>query len=483
MIRPYDPKDADAVVAVWHAAASAAHDFLPAGFHDENAETIRTVYLPAAETWVAEHEGRVAGFVSLLDTEVGGLFVAPDCQGLGLGRALLDHAVAERGALSLTVFARNPSARAFYAAYGFTVTGEGTDEATGEPVLHLGYTPADLAALGWRPHFTAQLDMDEFGTLAPVRVLTVDRSGLTVQGETLSAHVPPLPEDRGGPATVGDWLLVEPETLRPVRLLDRFSLIARRAPGAGRERQLIAANLDTLFITTSCNQDFNPARLERYLALAREAEVTPVVVLTKADLCDDPQALARQAEALLPGLMVEVLDARDPQAAGRLSPWCGKGQTVGIVGSSGVGKSTLIGTLTGQTLATQGIREDDAKGRHTTTRRQLHRLPGGGWLLDTPGMRELQLADAAEGLAEVFADITELAATCRFNDCHHQTEPGCAVQAAIEDGTLDPARLARWRKLAAEDAHNSASLAERRARDKEFGKMVKRITKGKPNRR
>ncbi len=344
-------------------------------------------------------------------------------------------------------------------------------------------TRTDLATLGWRTHFLQQLDPEEFATLSPVRVMTVDRSGLTVLGETLSAHVPPLPHEDGGPATVGDWLLVEPGTLRPVRRLDRFSLIARKAPGPDRERQLIAANLDTLFITTSCNQDFNPARLERYLALAREAGVTPVIVLTKADLCDDPQDLARQAEALLPGMMVEVLDARDPQATGRLSPWCGKGQTVGIVGSSGVGKSTLIGTLTGEALATQGIREDDAKGRHTTTRRQLHRLPGGGWLLDTPGMRELQLADAAEGLAEVFADITDLAASCRFRDCQHQTEPGCAVQAAIKDGTLDPARLARWHKLAAEDSHNSASLAERRAKDKQFGKMVKRVVKGKPNRR
>jgi len=483
MIRPYDPKDADAVVAVWHAAASAAHDFLPGGFHDENAETIRSVYLPASRTWVAEHEGRIAGFVSLLDSEVGGLFVDPAMQGRGLGRALLDRAVAERGALNLTVFARNPAARAFYAAYGFTPTGEGTDDTTGEPVLHLSYTPPDLAALGWRPHFTAQLDADEYAAFAPVRVLTINRSGLTVQGADLHGHAPPVSEARGGPATVGDWLLVDPETLRPVRLLARFSLIARRAPGSDRARQLIAANVDTLFIATSCNQDFNPARLERYLALAREAGVTPVIVLTKADLSEDPHDLTRQAEALSPDLVVETLDTRDPHAAKRLAPWCGKGQTVGIVGSSGVGKSTLIGTLTGEALATQGIREDDAKGRHTTTRRQLHRLPGGGWLLDTPGMRELQLADAAEGVAEVFSDIIDLAATCRFRDCQHQTEPGCAVQAAMKDGTLDPARLARWRKLVAEDAHNSASLAERRSRDKEFGKMVKRVTKGKPNRR
>jgi ribosome biogenesis GTPase len=186
------------------------------------------------------------------------------------------------------------------------------------------------------------------------------------------------------------------------------------------------------------------------------------------------------AAKLLPNLMVEALDARSANSAAHLAPWCTPGQTVALVGSSGVGKSTLINTLTGIThIATQGIREDDAKGRHTTTGRVLHRLPTGGWLLDTPGMRELQLTDVRSGLDEVFADIVTLADSCRFNSCQHETEPDCAVQEAISSGNLDADRLKRWRKLVAEEAYNTESLAERRSRDKVFGKMVKRVMKDK----
>ena len=178
------------------------------------------------------------------------------------------------------------------------------------------------------------------------------------------------------------------------------------------------------------------------------------------------------------GVLVECLDARDPDAVGALRPWCAAGQTVAFVGSSGVGKSTLVNTLTGVSLLeTAEIREDDARGRHTTTGRSMHRLAAGGWLLDTPGMRELRLADAAEGIADVFADITGLASTCRFTDCRHETEPGCAVRAAIESKELDPGRLVRYRKLAREEAQNTEAPYERRARVRTFGKMVKSIMK------
>jgi ribosome biogenesis GTPase len=222
------------------------------------------------------------------------------------------------------------------------------------------------------------------------------------------------------------------------------------------------------------------ARLERYLALAHEAGVTPVVVLTKADLVDDPESYADKARRLMPGLLVECLDALDPAAvSAALTPWCGLGQTVALVGSSGVGKSTLVNTLAGAGLETRGIREDDARGRHTTTGRSLHRLAGGGWLIDTPGMRELQLTDAADGIAEVFDDIATLARSCRFSDCRHDTEPECAVRAAIESGTLDAARFERYRKLASEDRRNSEALHERRARDRAFGKMARAIMKAK----
>jgi ribosome biogenesis GTPase len=218
--------------------------------------------------------------------------------------------------------------------------------------------------------------------------------------------------------------------------------------------------------------------------LAREAGVTPVVVLTKADLADAPEDYARAARSLMPGLMVETVNARDPESVAGIAAWCGVGQTVALLGSSGVGKSTLVGTLTGAgDIATQAIRDDDDKGRHTTTARSLRRLEKGGWLLDTPGMRELQLTEAAAGVEEVFEDIVALSRQCRFSDCAHDAEPGCAVQAALDAGTLDMARFNRWRKLAAEEAYNSETLSERRARDRAFGKMVRSVSREKAKRK
>lgn len=335
--------------------------------------------------------------------------------------------------------------------------------------------PTALERLGWGPAFASQIDVNALTATPPVRVVAVHRSGLQVAGDGIDEMIPPGPE-----ATVGDWLLFDRARPRSSHLLERKSLIKRRAPGTGRDVQLIAANIDTVFVVTSCNQDFNVARLERYVALAFEAGIEPVILLTKADLTEDTAPYIEDASKVSDRVPAVALDARAEEPAEALADWCKPGRTVAFLGSSGVGKSTLTNALLGtHTIATQGIREDDARGRHTTTRRELHATPGDCLVLDTPGMRELQLTDAAAGIADVFEDIEALTGRCRFTDCQHETEPGCAVLAAVDEGSLDPARLARWHKLLAEDAFNSASLAERREKDRAFGKLVRSAVKAK----
>ncbi len=341
------------------------------------------------------------------------------------------------------------------------------------------HTPTGLDRLGWTTFFTQQVSVDELVATPPVRVTSVERSGLGVEGDGVRTTLPPRDD-----ATVGDWLLHNATRPGASRLLQRKSLFRRRAAGTGRELQLIAANVDTVFVVTSCNRDFNVARLERYVALAFEAGVEPVIVATKADLTDDPDGFAVAASEVSASVPVVVLDALGAEPKEKLAPWCKAGRTVAFLGSSGVGKSTLVNALSGRvTAATGGIREDDDRGRHTTTGRHLYVLPEGYAVLDTPGMRELQLADAAEGISEVFADLADLAARCRFSDCRHEDEPGCAVQAAIAAGEVDAARLKRWQKLQREEAFNSASLAERRERERSFGRMVRSIIKDKPSKR
>jgi ribosome biogenesis GTPase len=331
-----------------------------------------------------------------------------------------------------------------------------------------------LRDLGWSPVFQAGLDPAELAAGAPARVAAVHRSAVDLLGPEGPRRVAAGPALPTAEIAVGDWLLVAPGG-RVLRRLERKSLIARRAAGTGAASQLIAANLDTLFIVSSCNAEFSVARIERYLAVARAGGVMPVVVLTKADACPDPAAFVDRVRALSAALPVEALNALDPAEVARLEAWCGPGETVALAGSSGVGKSTLTNALTGAGLATRGIREDDARGRHTTTVRSLNRTRAGGWLIDTPGMRALRLADVAEGIEAVFDDIASLARACRFGDCGHAGEPGCAVQAAVEAGALEPGRLARWLKLVREDARNSASLAEARARERAQGRFFRSV--------
>ena len=346
---------------------------------------------------------------------------------------------------------------------------------------HLG-----LAELGFTQYFAAQLPLD--GPLrVPMRVVRVERSGVELLGEAGSLHAPlgaswfrGAPDER---PTVGDWLLVDPETGRPESLLDRTTLFARRGAHDG-DLQLVAANVDVVLLVTACNREFNPARLERYLALTHEAGATPVVVLTKADLVDDVGPYLDAARALGRELPVEVASGLDASTLDGVRAWCGAGSTIALLGSSGVGKSTLLNGLAGAAIAETGAaREADARGRHTTTNRSLHLLPGGAWILDSPGMRELGLVDAEEGVRATFAEIEALAAGCRFADCGHAAEPGCAVRAAIEDGELDEDRLRRYRKLEREERNASESVAQRRARERDFERLVRRSAVDKARRR
>jgi ribosome biogenesis GTPase len=335
-----------------------------------------------------------------------------------------------------------------------------------------------LQRLGWKPFFQQQLTLQELNDCEPMRVMAVHRSQLNLAGEQGEESVPVVgclfreaPEQR---PTVGDWLLLQLRERKPVRRLERSSQFQRMAPGA-RQLQLIAANVDSVLIVSSCNQDFNLSRIERYLALVREAGCQPYLVLTKVDQCADASHF-EQALRAYPDLPVALVNGLQADSLAQLRQWCRAGETLALLGSSGVGKSTLLNTLAGTGLAaTAAIRDDDGEGRHTTRHRALYALDWGGLLLDSPGMRELGLAEAEQGLAETFADIGGLASRCRFADCRHWAEPGCAVQAAVESGELDERRLRNWQKLERELDRNSKTLAEQRVDNRQLGQFYKSV--------
>ncbi|MEB4591342.1 ribosome small subunit-dependent GTPase A [Candidatus Thiothrix sp. Deng01] len=338
-----------------------------------------------------------------------------------------------------------------------------------------------LHALGWSHFFQAQLTLETFESTLPFRVASVQRNlleclGFDTQGQLQRLALATYPWRQVAPEqhpTVGDWLLLD-KNLEPLQLLERKTLIQRRSAGRESGLQLIAANIDTLLVVSSCNEEFNLNRIERYLALAAEAGIGAVVALTKKDLCPDTSPYLEALHHNHPGLPVETVNATAAQDVARLAMWCASGQTIALLGSSGVGKSTLTNSLTGEYgQETAPIRAKDSKGRHTTTSRSLHPLPGGGVLLDTPGMRELQMVDCEAGVQSVFADVAQLAAQCRFHDCQHVTEPGCAVRGALESGRLEQRRLDNYRKLLAEQAHNSGSVAEKRQQERALGRFYK----------
>ncbi|RBC26048.1 ribosome small subunit-dependent GTPase A, partial [Xanthomonas oryzae] len=266
-------------------------------------------------------------------------------------------------------------------------------------------------------------------------------------------------------AAVGDWVLMEGK--RIVALLPRRTSIKRGAAGAHYHQQVIAANIDTVFIVCGLDADFNPRRIERYLLLVGGGGAQPVVVLTKADQTEHAEdALAVLEELEAQNIPLRAVNAKDPASVAALRPWLGDGRTAVLVGSSGAGKSTLTNTLLGtEKMKTNGVRENDSRGRHTTTHRALIPLPSGACLIDTPGMRELK-PTGEEDLAEGgFSDVEALAAQCRFNDCAHIAEPGCAVRAAIEADLLDPERVANYMKLRVEVASAAEKLATRVAQN------------------
>ena len=291
---------------------------------------------------------------------------------------------------------------------------------------------------------------------------------VTAEGETLARVAGRLRHQAEGRAdfpAVGDWVVLDAVADGEARIhavLPRFSRFSRRAAGDVTEEQVVAANIDVVFLVGGLDDNFNPRRIERYLVVAWESGATPVVVLNKADLVPDPAPYVDGVRERAAAVDVHAVSTRWPDSVEILRQYLGTGRTAALLGSSGVGKSTIVNRLVGfDLLQTRDVRITDSKGRHTTTARQMVLLESGGVLIDTPGMRELQLWDSGESLADVFADVEALAANCRFRDCTHRREPGCAVQAAAAAGELPQDRLTNYLKLASEREHQAKQQDER----------------------
>ncbi len=356
----------------------------------------------------------------------------------------------------------------------------------------------DLLHLGWNGRLDAAFAGHAAEGLAPGRVSLEHTHIYRVMAESgerlarVSGRLRHQAASRADFPAVGDWVALDlPDhggDARIMGVLPRQSRFSRRAAGDPTEEQVVAANIDTIFLVTGLDGDFNPRRIERYLAVATESGADPVIVLNKADVVNGPEAMVEAVRRLVGSTPVHAVSCRVPGGVDVLRQYLGRGRTGALLGSSGVGKSTIVNRLIGHDmLRTQDVRVSDSRGRHTSTVRQLVMLPESGVLIDTPGMRELQLWDTGEAMGGAFADIEALAEACRFRDCRHRQEPGCAVRAAVSSGEVPAGRLESYLKLQDEQAHQARQMDQRaqideKRRAKAAAKALQKRIAGKDGR-
>jgi ribosome biogenesis GTPase len=347
-----------------------------------------------------------------------------------------------------------------------------------------------LDSLGWTPAHEDQFAPHAADGFEPARVAVEHRGAYvlyTARGEQhgeLTGRFRHAAAERGELPAVGDWVAVSPTDPALIQAVlprkTKFSRMAANDHGQTVE-QVVAANVDVVFLVAALDGDFNARRLERYLALGWESGAEPVVVLTKADLCADVDAALLEVESVAMGVPVHAVSNVTGEGVDTLRAYFAPGRTVAALGSSGVGKSTLVNRLAGEELMATGELRADGRGRHTTTTRQLLLLPGGGIYLDTPGMRELRLWESEEGLAQTFDDVAAAASLCRFADCSHEREPDCGVRSALAEGTLDAERFDSWKKLQSELEHLAAKQdvrlrAEARKERRRFARSMRKTS-------
>ena len=349
--------------------------------------------------------------------------------------------------------------------------------------------------LGWNGYFQESFDNLGRDSLRPSRVIRHNKNqyivhdGEKVLTATLLGRLLYESEDTSLLPAVGDWVCIEPfdeEQAIIHEVLARFGAFFRKEAGQVTRKQVIAANIDVAFLVSGLDHDLNIRRIERFLVQVSSSGATPVILLNKADLREDIDAICTSVKAVAGDVEVIPISAKEQKGFDRVRSFIQKGKTVAFLGSSGVGKSSIANVLLERHIQRTGsVREDDSRGRHTTSHRELMLLPSGGVIIDTPGLRELQLWGNEEDLQQVFSEIDQLAAYCKFRDCRHEAEPGCAVLQALEDGELDETRLESYKKLRRELSYlnqrqDEVAQLEAKKREKRFGRLIKQIKRHNP---